>query len=164
MSEGGHRYLIALGSNVRHVRHGRPRDILKAALREIAYRGSHVLAMSRIIRSRPVGPSQRDYANSAAVIASDLAPLAMLAMLKALEADFDRKVVGRRWRARTLDCDIVLWSEGAWGSFDLTIPHPSFREREFVLAPAANIAPDWRDPMTGLTIRQLLFRLRHQCA
>lgn len=164
MSDGENCYLIALGSNMRHVRRGRPRRVLEAALREIGHRGAIVVSASPIVRSRPIGPSQRDYANAAAVVASDLAPLAMLAMLKELEADFDRKAVGSRWRARTLDCDIVLWSQGAWCSADLIIPHPAFRERKFVLAPAVEIAPDWRDPITGQSIRQLLFRLRHQGA
>ena len=57
-----------------------------------------------------------------------------------------------------LDLDIILWSEGSWGGVP-TIPHPSFRERLFVLAPLAEIAPAWRDPLSGLTVRQLLHRL-----
>jgi 2-amino-4-hydroxy-6-hydroxymethyldihydropteridine diphosphokinase len=59
-----------------------------------------------------------------------------------------------------LDLDIVLWSGGAWSSPDLTVPHIAFRERGFVLDPAAAIAPAWRDPVSGLTLRQLAAR-RH---
>jgi 2-amino-4-hydroxy-6-hydroxymethyldihydropteridine diphosphokinase len=58
-----------------------------------------------------------------------------------------------------LDLDIVLWSGGAWASPGLTIPHPRFRTRQFVLGPAASIAPTWRDPLSGLTLRQLAYRL-----
>jgi len=58
-----------------------------------------------------------------------------------------------------LDLDIVLWNGGAYAADDLVIPHPAFRIRAFVLVPAARIAGDWRDPLTGLTIRQLAARL-----
>jgi 2-amino-4-hydroxy-6-hydroxymethyldihydropteridine diphosphokinase len=58
-----------------------------------------------------------------------------------------------------LDLDLVLWSGGAWASDRLVLPHPEFRRRTFVLAPAATIAPAWRDPLTGLTVRQLGARL-----
>ena len=61
--------------------------------------------------------------------------------------------------ARVLDLDIVLWSGGAWGSPGVTIPHPAFAQRDFVLHPAAAIAPGWRDPITGRTIAQLRSRL-----
>jgi 2-amino-4-hydroxy-6-hydroxymethyldihydropteridine diphosphokinase len=61
-----------------------------------------------------------------------------------------------------LDLDVVLWSGGAWASSRLTVPHAAFRTRTFVLDPAATIAPDWRDPLTGLTLRQLAVRLRRR--
>jgi 2-amino-4-hydroxy-6-hydroxymethyldihydropteridine diphosphokinase len=60
-----------------------------------------------------------------------------------------------------LDLDIVLWSGGPWASERLVIPHPEFRSRAFVLAPAAAVAPGWRDPVTGRTLRQLNARLLH---
>ena len=59
-----------------------------------------------------------------------------------------------------LDLDIILWSEGAWAGPGLVVPHPAFRSRRFVLEPLAELAADWRDPVTGLTVRQLLAHLR----
>ena len=59
-----------------------------------------------------------------------------------------------------LDLDIILWSEGAWEGAGLTVPHPAFRDRGFVLDPLAELVPDWKDPVTGLTVRQLRHRLR----
>ncbi|WP_340588726.1 2-amino-4-hydroxy-6-hydroxymethyldihydropteridine diphosphokinase [Erythrobacter alti] len=156
----GSQYLIALGSNQRHPGFGSPEAILRHAACSIGEILGDVLATSRIIRSAPVGPSTRQYANGALVVGSDLPPLNMLDGLQMIESQFGRRRVGRRWRARTLDLDIVLWSEGLFASPDLLIPHPMFRQRGFVLGPASEIAPDWRDPVTGLTLRQLRARLR----
>jgi 2-amino-4-hydroxy-6-hydroxymethyldihydropteridine diphosphokinase len=153
------RYLIALGSNVRHHRHGLPPAVLRAALAELAAGGMAVERASHVVSTAPLGPSPRRYANAAALVATDLDPAALLRRLKAIERRFGRRG-GRRWASRVLDLDIVLWSGGAWSSPDLTVPHIAFRERGFVLDPAAAIAPAWRDPVSGLTLRQLAAR-RH---
>ncbi len=159
--EGGQqrwRYLIALGSNVRHHRHGDPRGVLQAALKELDGPDTIVTAAAPIHSSTPLGPSKRRYANGAALIDSGLAPPALLELLKRIEHKFGRKP-GRRWAARVLDLDIILWNGGSWRSPNLTLPHPAFRQRRFVLAPAIRLAPDWRDPVTGLTLRHLHTRL-----
>ena len=159
MTATAHTYLIAIGSNMPHVRQGRPRAILAASLAAMERRGLTIERVSPFITSDPVGPSIRRYANGAVVVRSGAGPREMLAILQSLERSFDRKKQGRRWRARTLDCDIILWSGGAFHMPDLTIPHRLFRERDFVLGPAASIAPRWRDPITGLTLQQLHARL-----
>jgi len=159
MSEAsGHRYIVALGSNMRLSGVGGPRAVLGAAIESLADSEMDVLAVSQTIASEPVGPSQRRYANAAVLVSSPLSPPDMLALLQAVEREFGRKRRGQPWRARTLDLDIVLWSGGIWVSPDLAIPHPAFRERPFVLTPAALVAPRWRDPLTGLTLRQLAAR------
>ncbi len=144
-------YVIAIGSN-RRGRHGGPQAEVQAALALLGGMASPVVA------SAPVGPSTRRYANAVALVASDRDPQAMLDHLKAIERAFGRRP-GRRWGARVIDLDIVLWSGGAWVSPGLTIPHVAFRERDFVLGPLATIAPGWRDPVTGSTVRQLRHRL-----
>jgi len=153
------RYLIALGSNMRHVRHGPPERVLAAACAALTDEGAKVLARAPTLRSAPLGPSRRRYANSAVLIESRDDPDALLRRLKALERAFGRSRRGQRWASRVLDLDIVLWDGGAWSGPHLTIPHPAFRIRDFVLKPAAAIAPGWRDPITGLTMRQLHARL-----
>ena len=59
-----------------------------------------------------------------------------------------------------LDLDIILWSDGAWEGRGLVVPHPAFRQRLFVVEPLAELVPDWRDPVSGATVRQLLSMLR----
>ena len=153
-----HSYVIALGSNMRVPRIGGPGAVLRAALETLDAEGVVLREVSRIRPSLPVGPSLRRYANGAALVASRHAPGEMLALLQSVEDAFGRRRRGAQWRARTLDLDIVLWSGGVWNTPDLAIPHPEFRNRDFVLGPAAEVAPRWRDPVTGLTLRQLAAR------
>ncbi len=133
--------------------------MLAAALERIDAEGVRVVEAAPILLSDPVGPSQRRYANSAATVETPLEPPALLALLKRVEREFGRRPGGQRWTARVLDLDLVLWSGGPYAEHGLTIPHPLFRSRDFVLAPAASIAPGWRDPVTSLTVRQLHARL-----
>jgi len=154
-----HRYLLALGSNMRVPGVGGPRQVLGAALVALVAEGLIVEAASPIVGTAPLGPSRRRYANGAAVVATALEPPDLLALLQSIECRFGRRRRGQEWRARPLDLDIVLWSGGAWFSGDLSIPHPEFRRRSFVLVPAAAIALGWRDPGSGLTLNQLCARL-----
>ena len=147
-------YALALGSN-RRGRHGSPAQTVKAAARAI-----HATRLSRIRATPALGPAGRSFANAAAIVESELDPLDLLTELKAIERSFGRRG-GRRWGPRILDLDIILWSEGPFEAGGLVIPHPAFRERRFVLAPLAELVPDWRDPISGRTIRQLLARHRH---
>jgi 2-amino-4-hydroxy-6-hydroxymethyldihydropteridine diphosphokinase len=118
-----------------------------------------VLARSPIIDSVPIGPSLRRYANAALVLQSRLEPLDLLAALQWLEAQLGRVRRGQRWRSRVIDLDLVLWSGGVVAEPGLSVPHPLFRTRDFVTGPASMIAPQWRDPLTGLTLAQLHARL-----
>jgi 2-amino-4-hydroxy-6-hydroxymethyldihydropteridine diphosphokinase len=145
------RFIIALGSNRRHARHGAPARVIEAALESLA---SSVVTRSRVIATAPIGPSLRRYANATALLETDLGPDDLLDHLKSIEAAFGRRT-GQRWSARTLDLDIILWSDGCWSSPELTVPHPAFRQRDFVLRPLLDIAPDWRDPVSGRSMRQL---------
>lgn len=153
------RFLIALGSNQRHVRHGAPRSVISAALDAIEQQGLKTLKHSATISSRPIGPSNRAYANAAAIIETELEPDDLLTLLKFIESRFGQRR-GQAWSRRVLDLDIILWSEGPFSSDNpqLTIPHPMMHKRPFVLRPAAEIAPNWRDPVTSLTIAQLTSR------
>ena len=154
-----HQYLIALGSNQRHPQFGLPRQSVAVAMDLLEERLGTVTARSPIVETAPVGPSLRRYANAALLLESSLAPEGLLRCLQEMEASFGRKRLGQRWRSRPLDLDIILWSGGIVSQPDLQVPHPLFRERDFVLGPAAAIAPGWRDPVGGLTLKQLHARL-----
>ncbi|MCJ2185396.1 2-amino-4-hydroxy-6-hydroxymethyldihydropteridine diphosphokinase [Novosphingobium beihaiensis] len=160
---GRHRYLIALGSNMRHPRHGLPRAVIGAAIKALDHGKTEVLAVSKTIETPPLGPSRRRYANAAVLLRSKRAPDEVLRKLQKIERKFGRRRTGQAWGARVLDLDVVLWNGGPWvseeGGDSLVIPHPAFRERAFVLGPAATIAGDWRDPLTRLSVRQLSARL-----
>jgi len=146
-------YAIAIGSN-RRGRHGAPAREVAAAIAALG----GVVVVSPILHTPPLGPSKRRFANAVALIESDETPPALLRRLKAIERDFGRRR-GQNWGARVIDLDIVLWSGGSWGEPALTVPHRLFRHRDFVLAPLVQVAPFWRDPVTGLSIRQLYSRL-----
>ncbi len=142
-------YAIALGSN-RPGRHGPPAREVAAGLAALG----RVRAASPIVRSAAMGPAGRAFANAVALVDSEEDPPALLARLKAIERSFGRRP-GLRWGPRVIDLDIILWSGGAWSEAGLTVPHPDFRRRGFVLAPLAELAPGWRDPISGRTVRQL---------
>ena len=152
-------YAIALGSNRRHGRYGEPRHILAAATDAIADHGLKVERCSRIRATPALGPAGRSFAKAIIIVSTNLDPPTVLVRLKAVERAFGRRR-GRRWGPRVLDLDIILWSGGCWDEGGLVIPHRAFRERNFVLEPLAEIAPEWRDPITGATMCQLLFRCR----
>ena len=154
-----HIYAIALGSNRQHGRYGAPERVIDAALDALGDGDVDVLTDSGVIESDAIGPSLRRYANATALIETAHSPPALLALLKSIECDFGRRR-GQRWGARVIDIDIILWSGGSWSMPTLSIPHPHWRSRRFVTDPLARIAPDWRDPLTGLTVRHLAHRLR----
>ncbi len=159
MSKTEFLYLIALGSNRRHHIYGSPRNILISALEAIEQEFISIFNHSNIIESAAIGPSMRNYANSAAIIISPLMPDDLLYKIKKIESYYGNRR-GQKWSARCLDIDIILWSEGIWSSARpyLSIPHPHYYIRNFVLYPAAQIAGDWRDPIQNLSINQILFR------
>lgn len=160
MSE--HLYLIALGSNQRLPLFGGPERVLEHAVAALETAQVDVFAVSPTIRSAALGPSRRYYANAAAILSTSLSPPELLILLQSVEAHFGRIRRGQDWQARTLDLDIILWSGGIWTSASpaLAIPHYAMRERCFVLGPACTIAPDWRDPLSNLSLRQIFHRLK----
>ena len=95
------------------------------------------------------------YLNAVGVGESSLSPRGIYQRLRAIEAAAGRT---RPYPGapRTLDLDLILAGDAVVDEKDLQVPHPRFRERRFVLEPLAEVAPDLRDPVSGLTVRELL--------
>lgn len=149
------RVLLSIGSNM-----GRRAEHLSAALDALARHARiEVLARSRCYETEPVGKvDQPAFLNLAAEIETDLAPLELLNAAKDIETGLGR-TPSERWGPRAIDIDIVLWGDQVLETERLTLPHREFRRRAFVLIPLAEIASLARDPVTGLTVRELAERV-----
>ena len=142
--------LIALGSNI-----GESRSLLVTAVHEInALPSTSVTAVSRLYSTAPVGvEEQPDFLNAAALVETQLSPAELLDALHHIE-----NVHGRtrevRWGPRTLDLDVIDFEGFSSDSAELTVPHPRATERQFVLQPIADIAPQW--VFSGKTVESLV--------
>ncbi|HXT51938.1 MAG TPA: 2-amino-4-hydroxy-6-hydroxymethyldihydropteridine diphosphokinase, partial [Thermoanaerobaculia bacterium] len=117
------------------------------------------LAVAPLFRSAPVSPiAQPDFFNTVVLAASHETPEALLELAKRLEKGAGR-VDGPRWGPRPLDVDLLLVGELRRSEAALTLPHPRLRERGFVLAPLAALAPELRLPPDGRTVAELLAKL-----
>lgn len=152
MESARRRAFLSLGSNLGD-RAGAMAQALRALDREA---GIEVTAVSPVYETEPIGVlNQPAFLNIAAEIETALAPLELLNATKGIERALGR-VDGTHWGPRPIDIDLV-WVEGPqMATADLELPHPEFRRRRFVLQPLADIAPDWRDPLTGSTVAELL--------
>ncbi len=154
-------YAIGIGSNRCDGPHGRPTDVVAAAIGRLDM-DFGLFDVSPIVINPATGGAGRDFANAVAIVESALAPLKMLAELKAIEAQFGRRP-GRRWGPRVLDLDILVWSGGRVSSRFLTVPHPRLAERSFAIGLLAAIAPEWKIA-GGANMRQLAHRLARRSA
>jgi len=118
------------------------------------------LRSSTFVETAPEGVPdiQPSFLNGVVVGDADLSPRALLDLLLDLERQRGRERA-HRYAARTLDLDLVLYGDLVIDEPGLVVPHPRFRERRFVLAPLAEVAGEWVDPVTSLTISALLRRL-----
>jgi 2-amino-4-hydroxy-6-hydroxymethyldihydropteridine diphosphokinase len=114
------------------------------------------LRVASLYRSRAVSPiPQPDFLNTAAVGTTQLAPVELFTIAQQLERQAGR-VPGPRYGPRPLDIDLLLYGDLQRASRELTLPHPRLRERRFVLAPLAEVAPTLAAPPDGRTIADLL--------
>ncbi|WDE04536.1 2-amino-4-hydroxy-6-hydroxymethyldihydropteridine diphosphokinase [Thalassomonas viridans] len=133
-----HTAYIGLGSNLSD-----PEQQIRQALVAISrIADSDISRISSLYFSRPMGPQdQPDYMNAVLALATNLAPLALLDALQAIENQAGRVRKENRWGARVLDLDILLFDQEIIDSERLIVPHYGMKEREFVLLPLAEIAP-----------------------
>lgn len=149
------RAYLGIGSNL-----GERLGYLQGAVDGLAATpGIDVVAVSPVYETDPIGPEQPDYLNAVVEVETRLTPRELLAACQRCEEEADR-VRGVRWGPRTLDVDIVLYGDETVDEPDLRIPHPRWRERDFVLAPLCDLGHpavtrrDWNGVRpTGLTLR-----------
>lgn len=169
--------LVAFGANL-PVGDVPPEETLRQALKALSKEGLSLLAVSRFFATPcfPAGAGP-DYVNAAAVLGAGTEndPTSVLESLHRVEAEFGRSREVR-WGMRTLDLDLVAMGDSVlpdaatqddWRNLPpeaqprtapdrLILPHPRLQDRAFVLVPLADVAPDWRHPRTGQTVREML--------
>jgi 2-amino-4-hydroxy-6-hydroxymethyldihydropteridine diphosphokinase len=150
--------VVAFGSNLG------ARDTALSAAADAVGRLLSDFTLSTIVETAPIGPGlEHDppYLNAVGVGESDRPVRDIFDALRAIEqaAGRTRPYPGA---PRTLDLDLILAGDEIITAPDLQVPHPRFRERSFVLDPLAEIAPGLRDPVTGLTVRQLRDRVQQK--
>ena len=150
MNEARRRAALSLGANL-----GDATSAFVHAVRRLTEaRETSAIAVSSIYRTSPWGRAdQPDFLNMAAIIETALAPRALLALCLAIEAERGR-TRRERWSPRTLDIDIVDFDGAILTDPALTLPHPHACERDFVLIPLFEIAPDLR--IGSKTVRSLV--------
>jgi len=142
--------LLALGSNM-----GRPRDFLQFALNELAQLGQ-ITAQSDVYLTAAWGlEDQADFENMALALQCKLKPEELLKACLSIEAKAGR-IRKQKWGPRCLDIDILFYEDLILHTPTLQIPHPQLHLRRFVLAPLAQISPQFIHPQLQLSVQDLL--------
>jgi 2-amino-4-hydroxy-6-hydroxymethyldihydropteridine diphosphokinase len=151
---------IALGSNLFSDAYGSPEDICVAAIEALEQRGISITARSRWFRTAPVPVSDQPwFVNGVIAVETLLSPKELLGLLHEVEAEFGRTRKIRN-EARILDLDLIAYDDRIMTGPDGPIlPHPRSHERGFVLLPLADVDPDWRHPVTGAAVADLIAAL-----
>ena len=152
--------LVAIGSNLPHPEHGAPQAICAAAVKAIGEGECRVTAQSRWFRSAAIPKSdQPDFANGVISLETAMAPAELLIFLHRIEARFDRRRSEPN-AARTLDLDLLAFGDIVNKEPVLPIlPHPRMTHRAFVLLPMQDIAKDWKHPVSGAALDDLVAAL-----
>lgn len=111
---------------------------------------THLIMQSSLYRNKPMGPQdQPEYVNAVAALLTQLDSLHLLRALKALEKSLGKQQPVQRWGPRLIDFDLLMYGEQRLQTEELTLPHPGIAERNFVLLPLAEIAPEVVVPGIG---------------
>jgi 2-amino-4-hydroxy-6-hydroxymethyldihydropteridine diphosphokinase len=148
--------LVAIGSNLPSPEFGPPLAVCEAALAQLSSRGLRIVRRSRWFESAPIPVSDQPwFVNGVVVVETSLAPGDLLALLHETERRFGRE---RREvnAARILDLDLIAYGDLVRTDAPPLLPHPRLHERAFVLLPLADVAADWRHPVDGRTLSDMI--------
>lgn len=151
-----HQVYIGIGSNVGNKRE----NFFEAVERVGKLPDTRVIKESSLYESEPLGDSKEWYVNGAIEIETKFKPEALLEKFKNIERVMGRKKVKKRWGARIIDLDILLFDLAVVKKKTLRIPHPEMASRKFVLIPLSEIAPQVIHPEFGVTISELLINVK----
>ena len=149
-----HTAYVALGSNL-----GDKEGNLRRALELLEERGVEVMKVSTFICTEPYGVTdQPQFLNGVCQVRTCMEPLELLHTLLDIEQEMGR-VRLRHWGERNIDLDLLLYEDVLMDTSELKLPHPDMQNRDFVLLPLAEIAPELKHPTLGKSISELVICL-----
>jgi 2-amino-4-hydroxy-6-hydroxymethyldihydropteridine diphosphokinase len=141
---------IALGSNI-----GDRLGTMRQAVMLLEERSLRISASSDVFETPPWGmENQPRFLNACVLAETDILPRALLELLLNIESDLGR-IRRYKWGPREIDLDLLFYDDQVFNESGLVLPHPQMHRRVFVLVPLVQIAPDWRHPVLGKSIREL---------
>lgn len=148
---------ISLGSNL-----GKREENCNQAIKLLKENGIAVKKQSKMYETEPWGvKDQPKFINMAIEVETDRKPNELLLILKQIEKELGRIETGK-WGPRVIDLDILFYNDLVLDKPDLKIPHPYLHEREFMLKPLCEIAPDKKHSVTKKTVEEMLNQLRRK--
>jgi len=149
------RVYIGIGSNLGH----RKTNCLKA-IEYLKKSGIHIVRQSSMIETEPWGvKDQPEFINMVVEAETELSPDDLIRQLKECEQAMGR-VQSHRWGPRLIDLDILFYDDLVLETEELKIPHPEVQNREFVLRPMCELAPEMKHPVLGKSMKELFEALK----
>ncbi|HYD50804.1 MAG TPA: 2-amino-4-hydroxy-6-hydroxymethyldihydropteridine diphosphokinase [Terriglobales bacterium] len=147
------RAFIGIGSNLGD----RKANFFEAIQRISQIKNTRVLKQSSLYESEPHGDAKTWFVNGVIEIETECLPEALLKKLLEIETTMGRKrVSGKRWGARIIDLDLLLYNSQIIEKRNLTVPHPEIQNRRFVLNPLSELAPQLIHPKLSKSVSELL--------